>query len=244
MNGQRHGGRPNPSFYVEAMEAAAFARSVDRVLFIGYGTGSTMEALLKLPQIREVVLVELNATLMENLKRAPLFQDLLSDPRIRLIIDDGRRYLLSNAERFDLILLDPLRSATAYSNNLYSREFFSLLSEHLNPGGLMMLWQDEFDILPRTVASAFPHIRQYSYFLLASGDPWVEYPDRRAVISRGFDSERRNTIARYLAKLSPAKNVESTSVAPGPINTDWKPRTEYYLGWSSRKYFGGDEARR
>jgi spermidine synthase len=242
LNGQRHGGRPNPSFYVEAVEAAAFARSVERVLFIGYGTGSTMEALLKLPQIQQVVLVELNATLMQNLKRAPLFRELLSDPRIELIIDDGRRYLLSNSERFDLILLDPLRTATAYSNNLYSREFFTLVNEHLNPGGLMMLWQDEFDILPRTVADAFPHTRQYSYFLLASGAAWVESPSRRRVIASGFDREHRSSIERYLAKLPPATNVESPAMVAGPINTDWKPRTEYYLGWSSRKYFGDPRA--
>ncbi|HTV21077.1 MAG TPA: fused MFS/spermidine synthase, partial [Polyangiaceae bacterium] len=237
LNGQRHGGRPNPTFYVEAIEAGAFARSVERVLFIGYGTGSTMEALLKLPEIREVVLVELNATLMHNLQRAPLFRDLLSDPRIRLVIDDGRRYLLSNPERFDMILLDPLRSATAYSNNLYSREFFELVSQHLEPGGLMMLWQDEFDILPRTVASVFPHLREYSYFLLASGEPWQQTPSRRDTILRGFDADTRNTLKHSLGKLAPGRNVEGDAAATGPINTDWTPRTEYYLGWSSRKYF-------
>lgn len=236
LNGQRHGGRPNPSFYVEAAEAAAFARSVRRVLFIGYGTGSTLEALLGLPEVEEVVLVELNETLMHNLKRAPLFQGLLADPRIHLIIGDGRQYLLSNAESFDMILLDPLRSATAYSNNLYSNEFFTLVGEHLNAGGLMMLWQDEFDILPRTVASAFPHIRQYSYFLLASGSPFIEVPSRRKTIIQAFDSETRKTIERYLAKLPPAKTLVTEAPPEGPINTDWKPRTEYYLGWSTLKY--------
>jgi spermidine synthase len=183
------------------------------------------------------VLVELNATLMQSLARAPLFRELLADPRIQLIIDDGRRYLLANEKRFDLILLDPLRTATAYSNNLYSKEFFGLVREHLTVGGLMMLWQDEFDILPRTVAAAFPHLRQYGYFLLASGAPWVETPSRRGIIESGFDTDNRASIQRYLLRLAPASNVESTTVAEGPINTDWKPRTEYYLGWSSRKYF-------
>jgi spermidine synthase len=237
LNGQRHGGRPNPSFYVEAIEAAAFARSVERVLFIGYGTGSTLEALLKLPEVREVVLIELNATLMHNLQRAPLFRELLSDPRIHLIIDDGRRYLLSNDERFDMVLLDPLRTATAYSNNLYSHEFFDLVRQHLEPGGLVMLWQDEFDILPRTVASVFPHRREYSYFLLASSAPWVETAHRRDTILRGFDSETQRSIERSFSKLAPPRNVEGAGLVAGPINTDWKPRTEYYLGWSSRKYF-------
>ncbi|MEO8180581.1 MAG: fused MFS/spermidine synthase [Deltaproteobacteria bacterium] len=243
LNGQRHGGRPNPSFYVEAIEAAAFARALERVLFIGYGTGSTLEALLKLPELEQVVLVELNATLMENLRRDPLFQALLSDARIQLIIDDGRRYLLSGSEQFDLILLDPLRTATAYSNNLYSREFFALVSSHLTPGGSMMLWQDEFDILPRTVASVFPQLRHYNYFLLASGQPFVETPTRRDVILRGFEPAMQRLIAGTPARLLQPGDPHLPDLHSGAVNTDWKPRTEYYLGWSARAYFGSSNPR-
>jgi spermidine synthase len=242
LNGQRHGGRPNPKFYVEAIEAAAFARSVDRLLFIGYGTGSTLEALLKLPEVKHVVLVELNGTLMDNLRQDPLFQRLLSDERLELIIDDGRRYLLETSEQFDMVLLDPLRTATAYSNNLYSREFFELVSRHLTPGGNMMLWQDEFDILPRTAATVFPHLRHYDYFLLASRDPLVETTDRRSVIASGFDADMRRQIARSRARVLRKGDPLIPELSSGPINTDWKPRTEYYLGWSARAYFGSSQS--
>lgn len=238
LNGQRHGGRPHPSFFLEGMEAAAFARSTKRALFIGYGTGSTMEALLQLPELEEIVLVELNATLMRTLQRVPLFQQLLAAPRIHLVIADGRQYLLEHAARFDLVLLDPLRSTTAYSNNLNSREFFTLVNDHLSPGGVMMLWQDEFDILPRTVRATFSHVRQYGYFLLAGASPLIETPGRRAAILHGLAPELRDAIVQFAATLPLPATLEGLSDAAGPINTDWKPRTEYYLGWPSTKYFG------
>ena len=239
LNGQGHGGRPNLKFYVEAVEAAAWSGRLERVLFIGYGTGSTMEAILKLPEVKEVVLVELNGTLMRNLSRVPLFQSLLADPRIHLIIDDGRQYLMANHAPFDAIFLDPLRTATAYSNNLYSREFFQLVAEDLSPSGVMMLWQDEFDILPRTVASVFGHVRYNSYFLLASNAPFVEHPERRAQIRTGFDAEMQQEIEAF--PLPPASDQASDQlrIDLDAINADWKPRTEYYLGWSTKRALTG-----
>ena len=91
-------------------------------------TGTFVEAILKLESVRKVTLVELNEALIINLSKIEKFQSLLSNPRLTIVIDDGRRFLLNSEEQFDAVLLDPLPSATAYSNNLYSQEFLALVS--------------------------------------------------------------------------------------------------------------------
>ena len=159
INGSAHGGRPVYAFYYEIIEAMSWAQKLTNALVIGFGTGSLVETLLMSEEIKEVVLVELNSTLIANLRRLPLFDHMLSDPRVRLIIDDGRRYLLNNEEKFDLITTDPLRTTTAYSNNLYSENFFHLVDKHLNPGGVYLAWQDEHHVVPKTLASYSPILK-------------------------------------------------------------------------------------
>jgi spermidine synthase len=168
-----------------------------------------------------------------------LFQILLADPRVHLIVDDGRQYLMANQAPFDAVFLDPLRTATAYSNNLYSREFFQLVANHLSPSGVLMLWQDEFDILPRTVASVFQRVRYYSYFLLASKAQFAEHPERRAQIRSGFDPAMQHELENFPLQLAAEEASDQLRIDLDRINTDWKPRTEYYLGWSTRRALAG-----
>ena len=55
---------------------------------------------------------------MKNLKKILVVNKELSDSRVKLIIEDGRRFLLRTNEKLDLILIDPIRTTTSYSNNL------------------------------------------------------------------------------------------------------------------------------
>ena len=57
--------------------------------------------------VRKITVVELNQDLMSNLTKIPVLKKELSDKRVRLIIDDGRRFLLRTDEKFDLILIEP-----------------------------------------------------------------------------------------------------------------------------------------
>jgi spermidine synthase len=233
LNGQAHGNRPSVRFYQEAVEAMSFSRSVTNPLIIGYGTGSTTEAVAKSHDVARITVVELNDTLMRNLRQIPLFQDLLGDPRIHLLIEDGRRYLLTRETiLYDMILLDPLRTTTAYSNNLYSKEFFDLVRTRLRPGGVLMLWLDEFKVLPRTVASVFDHVRLYNYFLIASADEFHDHPERRRQIMSQFPEPLREKIKDTPPIYLGDRAFILRNTQGYPINQDWKPRTEYYLGSS------------
>jgi predicted membrane-bound spermidine synthase len=229
INGLGHGGRPGYGFYYEAIEGLSFARQVESVLIVGFGTGSITEMILKMNGVRKVTIVELNPALLKNLEKMPFFRGLLREDRVEVIIDDGRRFLLRTDERFDLIQIDALRATTAYSNNLYSRQFFELAGRHLNEGGVFMVWMDEYRVIPKTTLAAFDHVRVYDFFCLASNVAFVRNDEVQSELLADFSPEERETIATQGSYVGDERFIEEITVGYD-VNEDWKPVTEYYLG--------------
>ncbi len=89
----------------------------------------------------------------------------LDDPRFRLHVNDGRQFLLSTSQRFDLAIVDSTHPKSVDSWILYTREFFQLLRDRLNEGGIVVQWlplhglsEREFSSIVATFASVFPHM--------------------------------------------------------------------------------------
>jgi predicted membrane-bound spermidine synthase len=237
INGTGHGGRPLYTFVYEALETRAHAPAARRALLIGFGTGTIAETLLA-GGLEEITLVEINETLLANLRKIPVLRTILEDDRLEVVIDDARRFLLRSDERFDLILMDPLLTTTAYSNNIYSREFFELVRDHLDEDGVFFAWTGEFRVIPRTVASVFEHVRLYSIFLLASSRP-LERDDRLAaeLLGRLSPSARRGVAALDIHPVAEGDLIRAATDLY-PLNRDWRPVCEYYLGLRTRERLG------
>jgi spermidine synthase len=231
INGLDHGGRPDALYYFEAIEALKYARKLEKVLIIGYGAGSITEAVLKLKDPARITVVELSEALMKNLVKMPVFREMLTDPRLNLVIDDGRRFLLSTDARYDLILMDPLRASTAYANNLHSREFFELAGRRLTPEGIFLLGgMSERRVLPKTVLAVFEHGRLYSYFCLASRAPFVPNEARERELLASFADEMQEAIRKSHGLYRGDRLYLDAAAARYPINEELKPVSEYYLG--------------
>src|SRR5438094_46528 len=109
-----------------------------------------------------------------------------SDPRMHMVIDDGRRFLLRTNRRFDVITIDPPPPVEAAGSSLlYSREFYDVIKTHLNPNGILAQWfpKGEKQILSavaRSISGSFRHVTIYQsvedwgYHLLASEAPIPE----------------------------------------------------------------------
>lgn len=134
-----------------------------RLLVICFGTGSTAGAGLLHPDTRMDV-VDINRTVFEF---APYFETwnhgVARDARARLIVDDGRNFLLTSRERYDVITSEPMPPRFAGVVNLYSREYYQLAYERLRSGGLVAQWlplhlvdADEALRILRTVREVFP----------------------------------------------------------------------------------------
>lgn len=235
IGGLRNGHRPLAGYYFMVIEAMAQAKSVDKVLLIGLGTGSVLEGVLRDPNVKEVRLVEINEAVLENLRKVPLCQASLADPRLTVVVDDGRRQLLRDPALYDLILMDPLRGTTAYSNNLYSFEFFQLVSRRLKPGGVLKVWLPSGEVFPKTLIEAFPYVRRYEKFYLACNDGFSPNPKRRErlfeIHGKVWDAINAESSFRFLADQVELRR----NLVGHPINKDWKPRGEYYLGLLAKK---------
>lgn len=241
INGLLHGGRmPHISgYYRRAAEGMSYAGQRKNVLVFGYGTGAIAELVARSKEVEKITIVELNQSVMTNLRKMPLFEKLLADNRIKLVIDDGRRYLNRSEERFDVILMDPLRSTTAYSNNIYSKEFFSLVKNRLSERGVLMVWLDDFYILPKTISTVFPHIILNSSFCLASTQPMQFHKDCFDALINGFDpATKERILSRSEHYLGDEKYIEQTCKT-APVNTDLHPFSEYHLGSILRGNAGG-----
>lgn len=134
-----------------------------RLLVICFGTGSTAGAGLLHAGAR-IDVVDINRTVFGF---APHFvavnHGVARDPRARLVVDDGRNFLLTTAERYDVITAEPMPPHHAGVVNLYSKEYYELARARLAAGGLVVQWlpmhqltRDESLQILRTVQDVFP----------------------------------------------------------------------------------------
>lgn len=145
------------------------------VLSICFGVGNTLSAIAHHEPDR-LVCVELSPGVIEAAPYFPSNKDVLSTPNLEMKIEDGRHFLLTSSERFDVIQLEPPEIHTAAVVNLYTKEFYDLVNAHLNEGGICCQWfnvalmpEYEMKMLFRTFLDAFPHAS------LWTGDNWWDF---------------------------------------------------------------------
>ena len=99
-----------------------------------------------------------------HVNRRAVFRLVLGNPRLRLIVGDGRNHLRLTAKRYDAIISEPSNPWMAGVSSLFTRDFFRLARERLAPGGLFCQWAHVYNLsradLETVVASftdAFPH---------------------------------------------------------------------------------------
>lgn len=138
------------------------------VLVIGLGTGITLRGMSSHPTEKidcvEVSpgVVEASAYFVEANGRA------LEDPKINLIVRDGRNLLMSHPQRYDVIVSEPSNPWQTGNANLFTADFYQLAVERLKPGGIFCQWVGLYDIttenlqlLTRTFLQYFPKVMAF-----------------------------------------------------------------------------------
>jgi spermidine synthase len=75
------------------------------------------------------------------------------NPKVKIHLDDARHYLLTTDEKFDAITSDPLDPWVRGAATLYTREFFDVVKNHLNPGGVVTLFVQLYESSEAAVKS-------------------------------------------------------------------------------------------
>ncbi|HTC94530.1 MAG TPA: fused MFS/spermidine synthase [Terriglobales bacterium] len=138
---------------------AAFHPSPRRVLVIGFGGGMTVSAVAGYPDVERIDCVEIEPAV---LRAAPYLKDLnrgvLNDPRVHIIFDDARNFLLTSRQKYDLIISEPSNPWIAGIATLFTDEYYSAARERLAPGGMFVQWVQAYSLAPddlRMIAASF-----------------------------------------------------------------------------------------
>src|SRR5947207_1663262 len=110
-----------------------------KILVIGCGAGVTAGAVSIEPKLEHETIVEIEPLVPRVVSTyfAEHNFDVVRNPKVTVRVDDGRHFLLTTKEKFDGITSDPLDPWVKGAAALYTREFFEIAKQHLNPGGVV-----------------------------------------------------------------------------------------------------------
>ncbi|MEB2313706.1 MAG: fused MFS/spermidine synthase [Sorangiineae bacterium] len=143
-----------------------FVSDFDHALVIGLGTGTTLGTIEAYPW-RRIDVAEISPSIAEAAARFFTIpnRDALQDPRARLHHADGRNFLLVSTDRYDLIGMELSSIWFAGASNLYSREYYRLVHQHLKSGGIFQQWvqlhhiyRRDFATILHTLRAEFDHV--------------------------------------------------------------------------------------
>ncbi|MFO0931487.1 MAG: fused MFS/spermidine synthase [Planctomycetota bacterium] len=142
-------------------------------LVICLGSGMTLSAVAAHPDIATIDCVELSPAVVRAARR--FFGEangaVLDDPRVRVVVNDGRTHLLHGRKAYDLIALEPPPPYDDGVASLYAREFYELCRDRLREGGMVAQWipyhcitQPQLRSLLATVRAVFPDATLWELF--------------------------------------------------------------------------------
>jgi spermidine synthase len=177
----------------------------------------------------------------------------LDNPKGRIVIDDGRRYLSRTREKYDLIVIDPPPPPEAAGSSLlYSREFYEMAREHLKPNGILQIWFPGGSAITsqavlRSMVESFPYVRGFvglhgwGIHFLGSMQPIkpatatelaVRLPPKaRQDLTEWMNTTSFPTLPDYIQQILSNELSLARMLNPDPkiqINDD-QPFNEYYL---------------
>ncbi|HTN43350.1 MAG TPA: spermidine synthase [Nitrospiria bacterium] len=115
---------------------------IKRALLICFGVGNTAKALTDSRGVETIDVVDISRDVLEmsDVVYPNGADNPLHDPRVRVHIEDGRYFLQTTDQRFDLITGEPPPTNVAGVVNLYSREYYQLIYNRLAEGGMVTYW--------------------------------------------------------------------------------------------------------
>jgi spermidine synthase len=150
-----------------------------RVLMIGLGSGSWAQVVTNHPQIETLQIVEINPGYLKLIPQHPEVSSVLQNPKVRIEIDDGRRWLLRHPEeKFDVVMMNTTFHWREHISNLLSVEFLQIVRRHLNHGGVFFYNSTGSEDVMATGMAVFPYALRFSKCLAVSDSPILFDRDR------------------------------------------------------------------
>ncbi|OGA08044.1 MAG: hypothetical protein A3H33_11515 [Betaproteobacteria bacterium RIFCSPLOWO2_02_FULL_65_20] len=140
-----------------------------RVLMIGLSIGSWLKLVTAFPGVEQIDIIEINPGYLGAMQDYPRQLSALRDARVRLHIDDGRRWLKGQpGARYDLVVVNTTWHWRVYASSLLSREFLSEVKAHMAPGAILAYNSTGSPDVLRTASAVFGNAYRYQGFVVAS----------------------------------------------------------------------------
>jgi len=214
-----------------------------RVALVGLGAGVSLGATEKY-DLDILDCIEISPEVVRACRRFERFnQGCLDDPRLGLSVNDGRHFLMTTENRYDVINVDPVDPPVC---TLYTQDFFQVCYDRLDTGGLMVQWVPLFRLSPdniKVVLNAFLNVFEHctiwyngtAALLIGSRGGPMEI-DVERFVERTRDPRVQESLAlvdspdpwMLLAMfVGDASRFRDVFPDPIPPNTDDRPYLEY-----------------
>ena len=233
------------------------------VLVVACGAGVTAGSFIPHTNIQRIVICDIEPLVPKYV--APMFSkenySVVDNKRVEVVRDDGRHFIRTTKEKFDVITSDPIDPWVKGCAALNTVEYYQMCKAHLNPGGVMSLWIPFYESNSDTIKSVlatffkvFPNGIVWSNDENGSGydavlfgqveptvidvDQWQERLDRpenaavkQSLADVGFH-DAVDLLATYACRASDLGQWMSTA----QINTDRNLRLQYLAGLALNNY--------
>lgn len=209
-----------------------------KVFVLGTGSGMTLGATSVHPSVERIVLAEIEPKVLGVARTfAKYNHHVLDNPKLEIVLNDGRNFLMTTKEKFDVITADPIHPWFSGAGYLYSDEYFKLAAQHLNPGGLITQWLPLYELtdenlkaVVKTFSNNFKYVMVWvTYFdaeLVGSNEPItidedelerrIQAPEIRKDLERVFMGSAQDFLRYFLMGNAGV----SAYIKNGTINTD------------------------
>jgi spermidine synthase len=230
------------------------------VLIVGFGAGVTAGSFVLHPSVERIVICEIEPLIPRVVSRyfSAENYNVLNDPRVEVVYDDARHFILTTDEKFDVITSDPIHPWVKGAATLYTKEYFELVRQHLNPGGVITQWvplyESNHEVVKSEMATffeVFPHGTIWSNEYGGQGYDVVllakEEPLRIDVAGLQARLDEQSGVAASLQEVGlDVLGLLSTYAGQGPdlrewlhdaeINRDRNLRLQYLAGMGYNLY--------
>ncbi len=169
-------------FYHENMihPAGVSHAAPKRALVIGGGDGGAAEEYLKYPTMEEVVMAEIDEVVVDFCKEQlpDVHRGAFDDPRLKVLITDGKKYVEECQDQFDLMMLD-LTDPFGPAEALYRVDFLNHCKRILGPDGVLSMHlgspvtrPNVFHRVYSSLSSVFSIVRPYLVYVPLYGAIW------------------------------------------------------------------------
>jgi spermidine synthase len=236
--GQYEKSKDYPMRYQQYWELAhLFCKNHDAALFLGGGAFKMPQAFLDQYPRARVEVVEIDPALVDVGRR---FFRLDSFPDLHVVVDDARRFLTQTPQKYDLIFGDAYNGVRSVPAHLLTREFFRLVKDRLNDGGIFMMnvvgsvegkHAALFSSVMTTISQVFPQT-----YVFATLPQKLQMVQSLVIVAADFDLHLDSLTATLPLEMESIRKlletriaVNAASIKNGYVLTDHFNPAEYLV---------------